>query len=197
MLEDFQEVLVGCRAQDPKSLNKFIVGFYSTLFTTARKWLGDEDRAKDAVQSFFLHFLEKGLILQFRGDQIGQLRNFLVVCLRNHISSHYREFGLPNHETDVEFETLKSPTPSPEEEFDQQNIRHLIARIDFRYRRVLDLELGNYKFREIADILGLPLGTVSSYSARAKQILSRLLRENGFLIIPFFLAVLPHFSFAA
>jgi RNA polymerase sigma factor (sigma-70 family) len=197
MHEDFQEVLVGCRAQDPKSLNKFIVGFYSTLFTTARKWLGDEDRAKDAVQSFFLHFLEKGLILQFRGDQIGQLRNFLVVCLRNHISSHCREFGLSNHETDVDFETLKSPTPSPEEEFDQQNIRHLVARIDFRYRRVLDLELSNYKFREIADILGLPLGTVSSYSARAKQILSRLLCENGFLIIPFFLAVLPHFSFAA
>jgi DNA-directed RNA polymerase specialized sigma24 family protein len=73
----------------------------------------------------------------------------------------------------------------------------LVARIDFRYRRVLDLELSNYKFREIADILGLPLGTVSSYSARAKQILSRLLCENGFLIIPFFLAVLPHFSFAA
>lgn len=81
MHEDFQEVLVGCRAQDPKSLNKFIVGIYSTLFTTARKWLGDEDRAKDAVQSFFLHFLEKGLILQFGGTRSASyVTSWLSAC---------------------------------------------------------------------------------------------------------------------
>jgi len=197
MTERFSEVLIGCRLGDPQAMRLLIVEFYGTLMRTARRRLRSEDRAKDAVQSFFLVFLEKHLILEFRGTRVGQLRSFLNACIVNHINSSMREYAQQNTETEIDSELLRSPYPSVEDEFERKSIRELIRQIDWRYRQVLDLELEFYKQREIAGMLNIPPGTVASYSHRAKAALARLLRANGFVALPFLLGVLLHLRLAA
>ena len=197
MGENFESVLAGCRTGDPDAMRLFIVEFYGPLMRTARRRLGNDDRAKDAVQSFFVMFLEKQLVQQFRGTRIAQLRSFLNSCISNHINSQMREFVVERKESELDTDRLESAYPSAEDEFERKSIRELISQIDWRYRQVLDLELDAYKQREIAEMLGMPMGTVASYSQRAKEALSRLLKANGFVVLPLFLAILMQLRLAA
>ncbi len=186
MTEQFAEVIAGCRVGDPQALRVFVVEFYGGMMRIARSRIGDEDRARDAVQSFFLMLLERQILSQFRGDRMAQLRKFLTVCIKRHIDSEMRHRA---GEIGLEPEAVESTYPSSEEEFERKSIREIMLQIDWRYRQVLDLELESYKQREIAEMLCMPMGTVASYSHRAKEILARLLRENGFLILPLFLTI--------
>lgn len=197
MAEQFAEVLAGCKIGDPQAMRLFVVEFYGTLMRTARRRLGNDDRARDAVQSFFVMLLEKQILIQFRGDRLVQLRKFLNVCLSNHINSELKDFAQESHETALDADSLESCYPSTEQEYERKSIRELMLQIDWKYRQVLDLELDYYKQKEIAAMLQMPMGTVASYSHRAKEALSKLLKAHGFSMIPFFLTIMLQLRLAA
>lgn len=197
MPENFDQVLAGCRTGDARCFKTFAIEFYGGLIRTARRRLRDEERAKDAVQSFFLMIIEKELLCQFRGNRIGQLRRFLNRCMVNHINSEMREFIVSSRESELDERLFASSAASAEEEFERNSIREIIQKIDWKYRQILELELESYKQREIAEMLSMPPGTVAAYSHRAKEALARLLRTHGFALVPIVLALFLNLKAAA
>jgi len=63
---------------------------------------------------------------------------------------------------------------------DRQRIRAALEKLDTKYREVVELyHFDELKYEEIAQTLGLPLGTVMTRLFRARKKLSEMLGESA------------------
>jgi len=143
-----------------------------------------QDQADDLVQDIYLRAIKA----QDRFDpDRGGMRPWLLKILHNNfytmISRKRRDFsyleGVDDLIADSRSESLGS-SDSLNLNWDQvdQRLKHAIEDLDVRYRQVLMLwAVDGLKYREIADVLDLPIGTVMSRLHRARAILSSQLTE--------------------
>ncbi len=142
------------------------------------RWLaGNEHDAEDIVQESCLRALK--FIGGFRG---GNPRAWLLTIVR-----HTAYTWLQRRRTDLSsadwaddaFE-FEDPASNPEALLEAatnvERVRAAIAQLPTGFREVIVLrEMEEYSYKEIADAIGLPLGTVMSRLARARKQLLRLL----------------------
>ncbi len=89
----------------------------------------------------------------------------------------------PANDEDTRNIELVSTDPLPEDKAIQreryEKIQSCIASLKPEYRTVIILrDIQNYSYREIAEILHIPLGTVKSHISRARAALRDVLRER-------------------
>jgi RNA polymerase sigma-70 factor, ECF subfamily len=149
------------------------------VYTLARYLLGGAD-AEDAVQECYLRAFRH--FDTFRGPAV---KPWLFAILRNVCRSEYaRRAARRTTSTDAatddaidNAEPLWSErTASPEDELvrhtDGETMRRLVAALPDVYREALVLrEMNDLSYREIAEIVGTPVGTVMSRLARARTML--------------------------
>jgi RNA polymerase sigma factor (sigma-70 family) len=151
--------------------------YYSDLYRFGLSLTGDEADAADLTQETFYIWANKGHQLQKAASVKSWLfttlhREFLKTCRRrNRFSSESideRTADLPNVPADCA------------ERADSRTLLRILGEIaeDFRAPLVL-YYMEDLSYKEIADVLVLPLGTVQSRIARAKvQLLRRLSETN-------------------
>lgn len=112
----------------------------------------DQDLAEDIMQDTYVKFLEK--IDQYKSGSNPYA--YLSTIARNlAINTYNREKRVINSEEIVE------SIPSPEEETDQEDIFKILDLLEDVEKEVVTLHIINdLKFREIADTIDKPLGTV-------------------------------------
>jgi RNA polymerase sigma-70 factor (ECF subfamily) len=155
------------------------------VYTLARYLLRDTSDAEDAVQGCYLRALRH--FDTFRGPAI---KPWLFAILRNVCRGEFarRSSGLHYVDQYVDGETDKDedavrplwqePQVSPETEVlhqrDAQTIRRLVAELPDQFREAIVLrEINDLSYREIADVVGVPVGTVMSRLARARSMLRK------------------------
>lgn len=145
---------------------------YQTLFRFALSLTKDSDRAADLVQETFCIWAEKGHQLKDRAKAKTWLfttlhREFLA---RRRHAERYAEEEL-NEET---VGSLAAPEDDSERRMDGQRALDLLGKLEVIYRTPLALfYLEQHSYKEIAEILHVPVGTVMSRLARGKEILRR------------------------
>lgn len=148
------------------------------------RWLaGNASEAEDVVQEAYLRAYR-----YFDAYQGGDMRVWLLTIVRNCFSTWARQkrpgrmnymAELPMEDTSSPQEPLwTSPPSDPEAELlrgaDAGRLNVLMARLPSDYREVLLLrEVEELSYREIATIVGVPVGTVMSRLARARATLRR------------------------
>jgi RNA polymerase sigma-70 factor, ECF subfamily len=153
------------------------------VYTLARYLLHDTADAEDAVQECYLRALR--YFDTFRGSAI---KPWLFAILRNVCRGefarrsgalHYSDHALDG-ETDEDENAVRplwqEPQMSPETEVlqqrDAETIRRLVAKLPGPFREAIVLrEINDLSYREIADVVGVPVGTVMSRLARARSML--------------------------
>ncbi|MCW8921095.1 MAG: RNA polymerase sigma factor [Sedimenticola sp.] len=135
-------------------------------------WCGDASLADDLTQEALAKALANVHTLKQEKALEGWAFSILANCFRDHCRR--------NRQTD---EFMECPDPShtsAAEQIDQQqtvhDVRQAISRLSPNQREVLmlvDLEACSYS--EVAEILGIPVGTVMSRLSRARQNLRQLL----------------------
>ncbi|MDI6453751.1 RNA polymerase sigma factor [Peloplasma aerotolerans] len=112
----------------------------------------DQDLAEDIMQDTYVKFLEK--IEQYKSGSNPYA--YLSTIARNlAINTYNREKRVINSQEIVE------SIPSPEEETDQEDIFKILDLLEDVEKEVVTLHIINdLKFREIADTIDKPLGTV-------------------------------------
>ena len=148
--------------------------------------LQDRADAEDATQEAMLRALRF-----FEGFQGGNAKSWLLKIVRNACYSLYRrklksrpleidddERIDPEHE--LAFEVMSGPSPSPESQLlaklDRERVRAAFNELPPAYREALVLrEMEELSYKEIAQIAGVPVGTVMSRLARGRTLLARLL----------------------
>ncbi len=146
-------------------------------YTLARYLLRDANDAEDAVQECFLRALKH--FDSYRGPAIKPwlfaiLRNVCHAEFARRASSPGATDDLPDdaEQTPLWRETQETPEAELLRQRDATAIRRLVIALDEPFRETFVLrEIHNLSYREIADIVEAPVGTVMSRLARARALL--------------------------
>lgn len=172
-----QNDLVRCRRGDPGGLEVLFRTYVDRVFRTCLGLLGQHADAEDATQDVMLRIFAK--IGRF--SERSRLSTWIYRVTVNHCLNLRRRRRREQTRIAADAETLTdSGGPTPLEQTSAAEERELLLR---RLQRlgpdlaaVLVLrEIEGQSYREIAEILGVPSGTVMSRLARARQKLAWLL----------------------
>jgi RNA polymerase sigma factor (sigma-70 family) len=145
------------------------------------RWLTrNEHDAQDVVQDAFLRALKF-----FGGFRGGSSRSWLLSIVRNTCYSwleknRKREFATA---FDEDLHAIADNSHNPEilalRDADRQTVRLAVEQLPVEFREVIVLrELEEMSYKEIAEIEGVPIGTVMSRLARARKMLHQCLARR-------------------
>jgi len=148
------------------------------LYRVARRMTRDPHRAEDLVQETFLRAFRSAD--DFDLQEYG-IRPWLIRILHNlHVSRGQRERRQPTRLEDDQLESA-SAAPEPVAPFTwdgmDQQLKRAFDALPEEYQTVMHLwAIEELSYKEIADAVGVPLGTVMSRLHRARQRLSEQLK---------------------
>jgi len=151
--------------------------YYGDLYRFGLSLTGNETDASDLTQETFYIWANKGYQLQ----KTASVKSWLFTTLhREFLKTCRRRNRFPNQSLSESTEDLPYVPPDCAERVDSQTLLRVLGEIgeDFRAPLVL-YYMEDLSYKEIADILSLPLGTVQSRIARAKAQLLRRLSETN------------------
>ena len=166
----------------PQQFESLALEQLDTLYRVAQRLTRDPSRAEDLVQETYMRALRArdGFDLKTHG-----IRPWLLRIMHNlHVSRSEREGRQPTAVEDDQLETASSAhahslppiDPASFDGMDQQLVR-AIASLAEEYQIVLMLwAVEELSYKEIAEAVGIPIGTVMSRLYRARQKLSDQLR---------------------
>jgi RNA polymerase sigma-70 factor, ECF subfamily len=149
---------------------------YESLYRFALTLAGQEAEACDLTQETFRQLARKGQ--QIREE--SKVKSWLFTTL-------YREFldvrRSRNRFSEVDMETADCELPvtasDVAEKVDAATAREALTQVDEVYRAPLVLfYLEEHSYLEIAEILGIPIGTVMSRISRRRDALRRILEDR-------------------
>ena len=149
------------------------------VYTLARYLMRNTQDAEDAVQECYLRALRH--FDSYRGPA---MKPWLLAILRNVCNAEFARRSKEEVPTDYssdespadEMPMWQEPQPSPEKmmvrQQDTATIRRLVAELPEPFREAIVLrEVNNLSYQEIAQVAGVPVGTVMSRLARARAML--------------------------
>jgi RNA polymerase sigma-70 factor (ECF subfamily) len=149
------------------------------VYTLARYLMRNAADAEDAVQECFLRALRH--FDSFRGPA---MKPWLLTILRNVCNAEFARRGRNDTPTDFADDEAatdalplwQEPQASPESalirELDADTLRRLVAALPYPFREAIVLrELNDLSYQQIAEVAGVPVGTVMSRLARARAML--------------------------
>lgn len=121
----------------------------------------------------------------FDGFRGSEARPWLLKIVRNTFYTWREQNRIPEKSSSLEEEVMEIADDSPgppelhQQELDASLLRETLTALPDEFREVLTLrELEECSYKEIAAIMNIPMGTVMSRLARARQQLERLLRQR-------------------
>jgi RNA polymerase sigma-70 factor, ECF subfamily len=151
--------------------------YLDDVYTLARYLLRNAADAEDAAQECYLRAFR-----HFETFHGGPIKPWLLAILRNVCRAEYARRGalagildLSDAEQAVDGlwkEGGQSPETETLQKLDTETMQRLIAQLPDTFREAIVLrEINDLSYREIADVAGVPVGTVMSRLARARAML--------------------------
>jgi len=164
----------------PNKFSRFeeaILPHLDAAYNLARWLMRNEDEAADAVQDACLRALR--FIGGFRG---GDGRVWLLAIVRNACYSRLKRGARREMETefDDEIHSPETEAANPEDLLersrDSETLGRALEELPEEFREVVVMrELEGMSYKEIAEVAGVPIGTVMSRLARARKRLQQTL----------------------
>lgn len=182
MSKSLDELLVErAKKGDVEAFEQLISQHEKTVYNIAYRLTGNHEDASDVAQEAFIRAYSS--LPDFRGDSSFATWLYRIVnnaCLdelrkrkRQRVTYIDQTVALEDGEVSRQ---IADPTDGPEEALErvelQRAVQDSIRQLDEEYRIVLVMrELQGYSYNEIADTLGINLGTVKSRLNRARHAL--------------------------
>jgi len=171
-----RELVERCRRGDEGAFQELVDRYKDLVFALIARTVQDRSRAEDLAQDVFLR-VHRGLPY-FRGEarlSTWVYRIVANVCVQDHRAA-------PALSLDDERTRARVPR-APDRQFGDLELRDrlekAIARLPANYRLLVAAHyLDGVQYEELAEAMGLPLGTVKTQLHRAKQQLRRTLETD-------------------
>jgi RNA polymerase sigma-70 factor (ECF subfamily) len=182
-LSDKTIFLLIARAQ-PGALAELYDRYSRMVYSLALSLVGDRATAEEITLDVFTRAWQKADT--YRPD-LAKVSTWLIAITRNHSIDILRRRGVrPEHRSEAwtsmsSFPDLEENNPEQVAEltFRQQRVRAAVAQLPQDQKQVLGLAyFAGYTHRQIAEELGLPLGTVKTRIRLAVQKLRKLLQDE-------------------
>ena len=146
---------------------------YGPLYQFAFSLTRDEAEACDLSQQTFCMWAAKGHQLR----DITKVKTWLFTTLhREFLGTRRKQTRFPHIELDYAAAELPVISPASINQLDSENLLQALGQLDEIYRAAVMLfYLEDHSYNEIAEILGIPLGTVKSRLTRGLEKLHHLL----------------------
>jgi len=184
------------KANDDAAYDELVRTYSASIFHVAYRMLGDSAEASDTVQEIFLKVFRN--IGGFKGEAalktwifkiaFSEILNRLRWWKRRHRFATVSLDDQPNGNPMNVGYRLPSPAPTPEEVLQTKEqdeaIQQALSKLSRDHRSIIVLrDIEGFSYTEIADVLGVSIGTVKSRLARArgdlKKSLMRFLSVQG------------------
>ncbi len=161
---------------DASFFQQLVDTWYDPLYRFALSLSRNGDEAMDLTQQTFARWAEKGHGLRDSGKAKSWLFTVLYREFLNNRRSRLRE-SPPSDEN--YFDSVPAEESGPLRSIDGQQALAALREIDEVFRAPLVLfYLESHSYKEIAEVLDVPIGTVMSRIARGKEQLRRKLRSR-------------------
>jgi len=150
---------------------------YRRMYQFAYNLTHDEAEACDLTQQTFLKWARKGHQLR----DPSKAKTWLFTTLhREFLQARRKHARFPHHELDAVARELPTVPPAMFEHLDATTVLAALAQVNEPFRAPLALfYLDDYSYKEISEILDVPMGTVQSRIARGKSQLYKILTDNS------------------
>ena len=147
--------------------------FYQPLFRFALSLTKAEPDAVDLVQQTFLRWGQKGH--QLRDEK--KVKSWLFTTLhREFLGSRRRQTRFPHIDMEKAEAELPNIASTVVDKLDAGIVMDALQKVDEKFRSTLALfYLKDHSYKEIASVLGIPIGTVMSRISRGKSQLREIL----------------------
>ena len=135
----------------------------------------DADACDLTQQTFYLWAAKGHQLLDH-----SKVKSWLFTTLhREFLKQHRKLVQFPHHELSQVDDELPTVPPAVMEALDGKAVLQTLAQVDEQYRAPLALfYLGQHSYKEITELLDLPMGTVQSRIARGKAQLLHMLGDE-------------------
>lgn len=146
------------------------------IFRTATRILGDRARAEDVAQEVYLQAWKSFNRFESGTNCRAWLFKILFHCVNHHRRKWFRFPQLKETEEFLEA-NLTAPVPIPDQLTDQ-DILAALDRIPADFRAViLMVDVEEFAYKDAAEILSIPIGTIMSRLSRGRKLLREQLSE--------------------
>jgi RNA polymerase sigma-70 factor (ECF subfamily) len=162
-----------------KDFRKLVERYQGIVYAVVLGTAANGAEVEDIVQEEFMK-IYTGL-RGFRGE--SKLSTWIYRIAKNE-SLNAAARRKADHRPIEEIEPIASSAGNPEETLGEkrsrETTRRLISRLEERYRIAIELRyMAEKSYTEIAEIMGIPVGTVKTYIHRAKISLKRMLTAES------------------
>jgi RNA polymerase sigma-70 factor (ECF subfamily) len=162
---------------DSQAFEDVVNAYYQPLYRFALGLSRSEADAADLTQQAFERFAERGESLR----DISKAKTWLFTTLyREFLMQRRHATRFPESEIEESANELAPEMPRAEEATDAGAAVAALNQLDEPFRSALMLFfLREHSYREIADILNVPIGTVMSRISRGKELLRERLESTA------------------
>jgi RNA polymerase sigma-70 factor (ECF subfamily) len=162
--------------RDVERFERIVLPHLDDAYTLARYLLRDEHDAQDVVQDAVLRALR-----YFDGYREGDARSWLLAIVRNCCLTWHRRHR--NDKLVVPFAEATEQLSDPHEAdtlaidgSERGRLERAVSSLPPEFREVIVLrEIEELSYKEISEVVGVPIGTVMSRLARARKRLASVL----------------------
>jgi RNA polymerase sigma-70 factor (ECF subfamily) len=177
--ENEQEIIAGWKRGDKRAFETLVRRYKTDAFMVAFGFVGIAEDARDLSQEAFI----KAYRARARFDESRPFYPWLYRILKNHclnfVQRNRRNLSIDAEDFHREI-ACSRPTPldNVETEERKQIVHAAIARLSDDHREIIVLKtFKELSYKEIADVLEVPVGTVMSRLFYARQALRALIEE--------------------
>ena len=167
------------RTTSTSSFAQNLLGMQSELHRFAMKLTADKEEADDLLQETSLKALDN----EDKYTPDTNFKGWMYTIMRNIFINNYRKTVRDQTFVDQTENLYHLNLPqdsgfdSTEGNYDLKEIRRIVNSLPKEYRVPFSMYISGFKYREIADRLGLPIGTVKSRIYFTRQRLQRDLKD--------------------
>ncbi len=188
---DWSQIVRRCMDGDSAAWTEMVRAHHRRVYSLCYRFTGNPADAEDLTQDVFLKIYSN--LASFDMAR-GSLLVWITTMTRNHLVDHFRrsrnlratsslDDGWDAAEELKPIDRLVSGGTSPHEAAAQKELAKMVqqalARVSVDLREAVILrDLQDLDYKEIAQVLGIPEGTVKSRISRGRAELARLLERN-------------------
>jgi RNA polymerase sigma-70 factor, ECF subfamily len=174
LLAQEQSLVAACLAGDPAALREFVNQFYNMIYAVAHRTLQNHHDAEDVSQESILRAIRN----LHQWDGLRPLKPWLLTITMNRCRTRLgKKSKQAAHELSIEPASTDT-NPNRAALAEELEIALVSLRDDYRQAFALFYEQ-ELPLAEVAEVMGVPEGTVKTWLHRARKELSSRLAERG------------------
>ncbi len=158
--------------KDQESFNKIVLKYKDRLFNFILRYLSNTQDAEDVLQDIFIKVYFK---INLYDERKSSFVTWVFTVTRNTVFNKLKQKKMVR----LDYDNMSLESNQGNNFEDDEIVQKAINVLDNKYKDIVLLYyMEGFKYKEIADILKMPINTVKTRLNRAKGILKNELKNN-------------------